>query len=727
MRPAMIRFQTIRAMKQVNVKTRFQLLAISFAITASANAQVGQTALPFLRIEPDARTAALGGAGSTLLDGGYAGFWNPALLGYQQGRNVGFTYSDWLPGVGRGYSYQHLTGNYALPGRNGSVSGYLTYFNLGNQIAVDDAGFELGTFGNYQMAAGLSYGRNLARRISLGAGAKVIYSSLGAGQLVDGMEISPASSMAADLGGLFRSDTLSLGSRLGEFRAAATLSNFGPGITYMDGQSRSPLPLSFRFGLAFDVLSDRTETHKLTISADVSRILGYMEKTVRGGDTTYVAASPFKSVFNGWGGRTVFNGNRNVQVSPLEQMALGAGLEYWYSGLLALRGGYYLENPEYGDRRYVTAGVGVRFKMAEADFSYLHTPEERHPMANTVRLSMKIHLQDGRYHKPLPNRMAPIRVVEEEAPMPAWTLPSVDVQLFAGLAPATRVLPSLPLHTVNAQLASADFDLRGFDTMSSELSEEFRAGIKRVASLMGMYEELKLQIQGHADSRGNPIVNNLLGESRSRAVWLELTDSGIASNRLSITGFGDNRPISSNETTRGRADNRRVELRLIRPSVHDLEETGPPAQLSDLSLATYLMGRDSALVRGTTVPRRIELRFDGPLNRGNEFPFTILESDNPAILRSWSAGLVNLLQANPDVRLLIATNIGYPTGSHRFQEELAKARSEKIKMLMVLMGAESSRIDVIRKGDADWNARVTDVLDARYAERVWIWAVPDRE
>lgn len=723
----MIRYQTTRAMKQVNATTRFQLLILSFALTASANAQVGQTALPFLRIEPDARTAALGGAGSTLLDGGYAGFWNPALLGYQQGRNVGFTYSDWLPGVTSGYTYQHMAGNYALPGRRGTVAGNLTYFNLGQQIAMDDAGFELGTFGNYQMAAGLSYGRNLARRISLGAGAKFLYSSLGAGQFADGMEISPGQSAALDLGGLFRSDTLRLGNRMGEFRAATVLSNFGPGISYMDGQSRSPLPLTFRLGLAFDVLSDRSETHKVTLSADVSRILGHMEETVSGGDTTYVAASPFKSVFSGWGGRTVFNGIRNVQVSPMEQMALGAGLEYWYSGLLALRGGYYLENPEYGDRRYVTAGVGVRFKMAEADFSYLHTPEERHPMANTVRLSMKIHLQDGRYHKPLSNRMAPIRVVEEVAPVPAWTLPSVDVQLFAGLAPSKRVLPSLPLHSINAELASADFDLRGFDTMSSELSEAFRASINRVASLMSMYAELKLQIQGHADSRGNPIVNNLLGESRSRAVWLELTDSGISSSRLSITGFGENRPVSSNETSLGRADNRRVDLRLIRPSGYNPADAGQPAQFSDLSQATYLMGRDSALVRGTTVPRRIELRFDQPLNRGNEFPFTILDSDNPAILRSWSAGLVNLLQANPDVRLLIATHIGYPTGSHRFQEELAKARSEKIKMLMVLMGAESSRIDVVRKGDAVWNERVTDVLDARYAEQVWIWAAPMRE
>lgn len=720
-------------MKQATVSTRFQRMALrptllaaaAFALTTTGNAQVGQSALPFLRIEPDARTAALGGTGTTLLDGGYAGFWNPALLGYQQGRSLGFTYSDWLPGVTSGYTYQHMAGNYALPEREGSLSGYLTYFNLGSQIATDDTGLELGTFGNYQMAAGLAYGRNVARRVSAGLGAKFIHSSLGAGRFADGLEISPGQSLAVDLGGLFRSDTLDIGSRMGEFRLGVALSNIGPGIRYMSGQNRSPLPLLFRTGVAIDVLSDRAEIHRLTLSAEASKVLAFMEEQVRGGDTTYVAANPLQSLVRGWGSRSVFNGNRTVQVGPVEQIALGLGLEYWYSGLFAVRGGYYLEDPEYGDRRYMTAGVGVRLKMAEADFSYLHTPEDRHPMSNTVRVSMKIHLQDGRYHRPLPNRKAPF-ILEEAAEIPVWTHPTVDVRTLADVTIAKRTLPGLPIEMVNRKLAETATGLRGFDVMSSILSAEFMESIARVSRLLSTHREVGLEILGHADATGAALVNDLLGESRSRAVWLALTDFGVGASRMTIAGFGETQPLADNGTARGRADNRRVDFRLTPLSGPGAVDADGAGLVVDGALATYLMGRDPALVEGVYVPRNIELSFDGPLNRGTEFAFTILEADNPGLVKSWAAGLVALLAENPDIRLQIATHIGYPAGSHRFQSELAKARSEKIKMLMVLMGAESSRVDVVLKGDPEWTDRVQGLLDSRFAERTWIFAVRAR-
>ncbi len=66
----------------------------------------------------------------------------------------------------------------------------------------------------------------------------------------------------------------------------------------------------------------------------------------------------------------------------------GAGAEYWYNNLFALRGGFYYEDPENGDRKYITFGAGLRYNSFGVDFSYIKTLESDHPLANTLRFSV---------------------------------------------------------------------------------------------------------------------------------------------------------------------------------------------------------------------------------------------------------------------------------------------------------------------------------------------------
>jgi len=66
----------------------------------------------------------------------------------------------------------------------------------------------------------------------------------------------------------------------------------------------------------------------------------------------------------------------------------GTGLEYWYNNQFALRTGYYHENENNGNRRFLTFGAGLRYNIVGVDFSYIYTIEEDHPLANTIRLSL---------------------------------------------------------------------------------------------------------------------------------------------------------------------------------------------------------------------------------------------------------------------------------------------------------------------------------------------------
>ena len=83
---------------------------------------------------------------------------------------------------------------------------------------------------------------------------------------------------------------------------------------------------------------------------------------------------------------------RSVGCHGSEQIGQGdrwtAGLEYWYNDLFALRSGFYYEDPNNGDRKYITFGAGLRYNAFGIDFSYIKTLESDHPLANTLRFSV---------------------------------------------------------------------------------------------------------------------------------------------------------------------------------------------------------------------------------------------------------------------------------------------------------------------------------------------------
>lgn len=370
------------------------LLTIVFSLISlqGVNAQVGITAVPFLQIEPDSRGAGMGNAGVAIADNASALYWNPAGLAFQSQNQISITHANWLPAFNADLFYDYLVGTYYVEGI-GTIGGHITFLNLGEQIRTDEGGFEQGRFNSFEVAGGLSYGFNITDNFALGTGFRFIYSSLADGTIgVSEQQINPGSSVGIDFAGLYKSNPFQLVDRNAHFNAGFNLSNLGPSIQYVDNEQKDPLPTVLRAGWALTFDLDSGGYNTLTIANDISKVMARSRETMSDDDgpSEYESMNSFEALFRSWDSFERNVGNEVVTVSLLDQLMFGTGLEYWYNNQFALRGGYYHEHENNGNRKFVTLGAGLRYNMFGVDFSYIYTLEEDHPLANTIRLSALI-------------------------------------------------------------------------------------------------------------------------------------------------------------------------------------------------------------------------------------------------------------------------------------------------------------------------------------------------
>jgi OOP family OmpA-OmpF porin len=99
-----------------------------------------------------------------------------------------------------------------------------------------------------------------------------------------------------------------------------------------------------------------------------------------------------------------------------------------------------------------------------------------------------------------------------------------------------------------------------FDIDKSDLKSEAKRDIKILAKFLKKYPHLKVSVEGHTDNRGNSQHNLGLSERRATSVKFALMEHDIASTRITVKGFGESRPIASNNKRSGRKKNRRVEI-----------------------------------------------------------------------------------------------------------------------------------------------------------------------
>jgi outer membrane protein OmpA-like peptidoglycan-associated protein len=99
-----------------------------------------------------------------------------------------------------------------------------------------------------------------------------------------------------------------------------------------------------------------------------------------------------------------------------------------------------------------------------------------------------------------------------------------------------------------------------FDTAKSTLKPGAREKLARVSGILVTHPDLKLEIEGHTDSVGSDSYNQSLSERRAESVRGYLVSQNIAAPTITVAGFGESRPVATNDTAAGRQRNRRVEL-----------------------------------------------------------------------------------------------------------------------------------------------------------------------
>ena len=121
--------------------------------------------------------------------------------------------------------------------------------------------------------------------------------------------------------------------------------------------------------------------------------------------------------------------------------------------------------------------------------------------------------------------------------------------------------PQEPVSDPRRELADAVQPIQ-FDSASSETSASVATTLDRVAAVMRKHPELRIRIEGHADSTGEEDLNDALSEARAARVRDQLVQRGVSASRITIVGHGERRPAATNNTAEGRAKNRRVEIGL---------------------------------------------------------------------------------------------------------------------------------------------------------------------
>lgn len=103
-----------------------------------------------------------------------------------------------------------------------------------------------------------------------------------------------------------------------------------------------------------------------------------------------------------------------------------------------------------------------------------------------------------------------------------------------------------------------------FNSGKSSFKQETFAVLQSITAILKEFPSSKFSIEGHTDSDGKDAMNQTLSEERAGAVKSYLIENGIAADRLTSSGYGEAKPIDTNKTSKGKANNRRVEVKLVK-------------------------------------------------------------------------------------------------------------------------------------------------------------------
>ncbi len=371
------------------------LTAVGAALVCTcttANAQstapinIVTTAVPFLRISPDARTGGMGDVGIATSPDANSGFSNLSKIPFATSNTqASVTYTPWLKDIASDVYLATLAGYHKIDDNQAIALG-VRYFNLGDIQFTDQNGNSLGQGRPREFGLDFGYTRKLSEKLSLGVALRYINSSLAKGDVGGtGTIYKAGNAVAGDLS-LYNNGLNAEGQG---FTWGLVLSNLGSKIGYTnDAQNKDFIPANAGIGAAYTGVLDQDS--KITIAADVNHLLVPAVPQYTGDSAIDAnALNDYKNtgVFESWG-KSFSNNVYSIQL----------GAEYWYNNQFAARAGYYWETKEGGNRKYFTVGVGIKYNVFGFNFSYLVPSGNgvtRNPLSNTLRFSLVFDLDNN--------------------------------------------------------------------------------------------------------------------------------------------------------------------------------------------------------------------------------------------------------------------------------------------------------------------------------------------
>lgn len=349
--------------------------------TSTTGANTITTGVPFLTIAPDSRAGAMGDVGVATSPDVNSQAWNAAKYAFIESEmGVALSYTPWLRNLVSDINLAYLVG-YKRLDDDQTLSGSLRYFTLGDITFMSEYGDELGNQSPNEFAVDMGYTRLLSDNFSGSVSLRYIRSDLTGGQMVNGSETHAGNTFATDVAFYYQNE-IRVNRKMSTIAAGIAFSNIGGKISYTDGETKDYIPANMKLGVSYKTEMDKYNT--ITFAFDANKLLVPTPDTANvdiltglGADKSVIAA-----VFSS------FNDAPGGMAEEFKEINFSVGAEYWYNKQFALRAGYYYEDASKGNRKFFTAGAGLKMNVFALDFSYLLPVAQNNPLANTLRFTL---------------------------------------------------------------------------------------------------------------------------------------------------------------------------------------------------------------------------------------------------------------------------------------------------------------------------------------------------
>lgn len=354
-----------------------------------------ETAIPSLSIAPDARGGSMGDNGVATTPDVNAQYWNPAKHAFQFSKaGVSLSYTPWLRKLVNDVALAYLAGYYKIGDSDmQAISTSLRYFSLGE---VNENSSENGigyTAYPYEMAFDVSYSRKLSDIYSMAVSLRYIRSDMNAQNVSD---LMPDNAFAADVSGYMEKYVI-LGNSESLWTLGFNVSNIGNKVSYDGGNTNYFLPAKLQLGTG--ILYPLDEYNRLGFYLGLGKYL-VPSKPIREGTSPEAqqayedAQVEYNNMSSVTGVFKSFTDSPGGFSGETQEILVSLGAEYSYNDQFFLRGGYYYENENMGNRNYFSFGAGFRMSVFQLDAAYLVSTVPSNPLDQTLRFSLSFDM-DG--------------------------------------------------------------------------------------------------------------------------------------------------------------------------------------------------------------------------------------------------------------------------------------------------------------------------------------------